>query len=170
MTLDLSKLLLFGIVCASLHWLLARAEITKPLWSHAKGPLDRLLRCAGCSGWWLGGLVYAIGLQPFPRTGSWCVIVGGLLGAFVTPVFEGLLLWGLERTAVQDDDPGDAHETFIGLDHEAAHGLAHEIADEWFGRDAHESEVDRLTVVLMHVMGPPPLDEDDDVTPVERPS
>lgn len=165
MTIDLSQLLLFGIVCAALHWLLARAEITKPLWSRAKGALDRLLRCAGCSGWWLGGFVYALGLHPFARTGWWNVITAGILGAFVTPVFEGLLMWGLERTAVHDEDE-DVNP--IGLDHGAAHGLAHEIADEWFGREANEHEVDKLTTVLMHVMGPP--DEDDDLTPVDRPS
>ncbi len=172
MTIDLSKLLLFGMLCASLHWLIARAEITKPLWSRASGVLDKLLRCAGCSGWWLGGVVYVLGLRPFALSAWWSVLVACILGTFITPVFEGILLWGLEHTALQDDpelpDEDDVPGTlFNGIDHEAAHGLAHDIADELWGDDADEARVDELTDVLVRVMEPL---EDDDVTPTDKPS
>lgn len=155
MTLDLSKLLLFGILCATLHWLIARAEITKPLWSRAPGPIDKLLRCSGCSGWWLGGIVYVCGLQPIARTSWWSVLVACLLGAFVTPVFEGLLLWGLESTAVHAEEPGPDEPDVSWLDEEAAHGMAHEIAEELWGEAADEEQIGKLTTAIMHAMGPP---------------
>ena len=173
MTLDLSKLLLFGILCASLHWLIARAEVTKPLWSRATGYVDKLLRCAGCFGWWLGGPLYVLGMRPFDLTGWWNVLVASILGAFITPVFEGALMWGLERSAVHEDEPDEdvppPTALFTGIDHEAAHGLAHDIADELWGEDVAEERVDELTDVLVRVMGSP--DEDDeDVTPTDKPS
>jgi hypothetical protein len=111
MTLDVSQLLLFGLLCASIHWLVARSEIARPLWSRARGVLGKLLACAGCSGFWLGGIVagtgWAIPAQLYDDTlrDAWSIhaAMGALLGVVVTPVFEGILLWGLERSSILPD-------------------------------------------------------------------
>jgi len=106
MTIDLPQLVLLGIVCAATHWLVARSEIARPLWSRAPGVLGRLLACAGCSGFWLGGVAWTLGIRVTPLDARY----GGLalamvLGTFVTPIFEGMLMWGLYASAVQDDAP-----------------------------------------------------------------
>jgi len=112
MTLDLSQLLLFSLLTTALHWLIARAEITRFAWSRAPRPIDRLLRCAGCSGFWLGGLVAGTGwaipaaLYNDSMRDAWTIhaAVGALLGVVVTPVVEAVLLWGLERSAIDTSE------------------------------------------------------------------
>ncbi len=112
MTLDLTQLVLFAIITTSLHWLIARSEIAKPLWSRTKGVLAKLLACPACSGFWLGGLVAGTGwVVPVTFVDEsvrdiWSLHagIGAILGVFVTPVFEGLMLWGLERSAIVNDD------------------------------------------------------------------
>lgn len=108
MILNYQHLLLLGIVTSSLHWLLARSKITQPLWSRATGYLDALLRCPACSGFWLG-LITGLWLHPIEglsRAGG--VLAAGLLALFLTPVFEAVLLWGLERSAVNASEPPPA--------------------------------------------------------------
>lgn len=99
--LNLNELLILAVLTATLHWLIARAEITRPIWSRASGGIDKLLRCAGCSGFWLGLGLGIIGLRPID---SGIVVadvaVTGLLSVFFTPVFEAVLIWGLERSAI----------------------------------------------------------------------
>jgi hypothetical protein len=107
---SLTQLFFLGVLCAGAHWILGRSEIARPVWSRARGALAALLACAGCSGFWLGMLLALIGLRPFCT--GWLVadtIAGGVLGTFVTPVFEGVLLWGLDRSAIRDtgDDGAD---------------------------------------------------------------
>jgi len=99
--LALDQLFLLGLLSAVIHWLGARSEIARPLWSRARGWLDKLLRCPACSGFWLGGLVTWGGVHPFSDMPRWQEIVGGALcGVILTPVFEAVLLWALERTAI----------------------------------------------------------------------
>jgi hypothetical protein len=115
MLLDVSQLLLFGMLCASLHWLIARSEIARPFWSRVNGMLGRLLACPACSGFWLGGFLGGINVvEPVrvdmisPTTDTVMhVVAGAILGVIVTPVFEGLLLWGLERTAIVEEPDDD---------------------------------------------------------------
>jgi hypothetical protein len=112
MTLDFSQFVLFGILCASLHWLIARSEIARPLWSRARGVVAKLLACPACSGFWLGGIIagtgWAVpaGLYDDAVRDAWSIhaAVGALLGVVVTPVVEGLLMWGLERSAVDTSE------------------------------------------------------------------
>jgi hypothetical protein len=110
------QLIFLGVLCSGLHWIVARSEIMRPLWSRASGALGMLLACAGCSGFWLGLLLGAVGLRPL-RFGIDVLAFGhfvdtmvtGVLGTFVTPVFEGMLLWGLERSAIRAlGDDGEA--------------------------------------------------------------
>lgn len=104
MTLNLQHVFLLGILTSTLHWFLARAEIARPLWSNAKGAMDKLLRCPSCSGFWLG-LVYGLsGVTPvegLPRYST--VIMAGIFGMFFTPIFETVLLWALRASAVETD-------------------------------------------------------------------
>lgn len=114
--MDTSQLVLFSIFCASIHWLIARSEIARPLWSRAGGWLGRLLACAGCSGFWIGAVVGGAGLTT-PITLDVAPILGvdvalralahAVLGVFVTPVFESVLLWGLRESAIVADEAAE---------------------------------------------------------------
>jgi hypothetical protein len=111
MKFDANQLVLLGLLAASIHWLVARASITKPFWDFrwwpAKHPLgitiglslSMLLACAACSGFWIGlGLGFA-GVRPIGE-GWLSVLASSFAGILLTPVFEGALLWGLERTRI----------------------------------------------------------------------
>lgn len=107
MKLDLALLVALGLLTASAHWLIARSKIAQPFWSRATGMFDALLRCAGCSGWWLGLGAGAAGLWPLATGWGHIADTGaaGLFGVILTPVFEGALLWGLGMTAIPDEAP-----------------------------------------------------------------
>ena len=103
--LHLDRLVFLGILCASAHWIVARSEVARPIWSRARGFFDLLLRCAGCSGFWLGALCGVCGLRPI--TGFWIlfeVVVAGLLAVFVTPVCEAVLLHALAMCHLHDGE------------------------------------------------------------------
>lgn len=102
----LDPLVALGLLCAATHWLIARSVIAKPLWSRARGRLDELLRCAGCSGWWLGLIAGIAGLRPIGH-GVIGALLSGLLGVVLTPVVEAVLLWALAQTAIERDDEAD---------------------------------------------------------------
>ena len=106
MTVDLPQLVVLGLLSASTHWLIARSEVARPLWSRAQGKLEALLHCSGCSGWWLGLGFGAAGLRPVGN-GFFAWFVTGLLGAILTPIFESVLLWGLVNSAMEDEPPPD---------------------------------------------------------------
>ena len=97
-------LLVLGLLTASTHWLVARSEIARPLWSRTRGWLERLLSCAGCSGWWLGLGYGALGLRPVSH-GWRGIVLAGVLGTILTPIFEAILLWGLHETAIGVEEP-----------------------------------------------------------------
>lgn len=102
MTLDLEQLTIFGLLLASIHWLVARAEITRWFWENAPRPLDALLRCPACSGFWLGAALSPV-IHPITWERPWrAIVLNMLLGTFVTPVFEAIMLWGLARTAINE--------------------------------------------------------------------
>jgi hypothetical protein len=120
MTMDVSQLVLFGIFCSAIHWLIARSEIARPFWSRADGWLGRLLACAGCSGFWIGaviggaGLTAPLALDVAPILGvdiALRALAHAVLGVFVTPVFESVLLWGLHESAIVVDEPAEPEPT-----------------------------------------------------------
>lgn len=100
-----------GVLLAATHWLIARAEITQVFWGNVgTGFVGKLLACPACSGWWLGIGAYFIGLRPLDQLVAWpwaplSVAAAGLLGLFLTPVFEAVLLWGLYASAISTDEP-----------------------------------------------------------------
>lgn len=102
-TIDLTHLFVLGLLTSSAHWLFARSKIAKPLWSRTRGFIDELLRCPACSGVWLAAGAYVAGVRPVGKGGP-AFICTMLLGLILTPVFEGVLLWGLERSALEDAD------------------------------------------------------------------
>ena len=102
------QLVFLGVLCAGVHWLIARSRIAEPLWSRARGVLAELLECAGCSGFWIGLGLGALGLRPLCIVGGLAgdpiaAVISGILGVFVTPIFEAVLLWGLERSAIHHE-------------------------------------------------------------------
>lgn len=107
------QLVFLGILTAGAHWIVGRSKIAKPLWSRASGWLGALLACAGCSGFWLGIALGAVGVRPLCIGGGGVVgtiatiIVTGILGTWVTPVFEAVLLWGLRESAIAELLPSE---------------------------------------------------------------
>jgi len=101
-----SAFLTLGILTSSIHWIVARSEIMRPFWGlnwlpdgRVRGFLDGLLSCPACSGFWLGLGLGAAGLQPI--TVDFLpidVLCSGLIAVWCTPVFEGVLLRGLNRS------------------------------------------------------------------------
>lgn len=114
MTIIWNDILLLAVLSAALHWLVARAEITRPLWSRARGWLAKLLACPACSGFWIGCGLTIVGIQaaaPFalgrPGDATFAIatiLANGLLAMFLTPVFEAILLWGLAVSGIEADD------------------------------------------------------------------
>ncbi len=129
MILDLHQLLILGIFCASIHWIFARSKIMKPLWSRARGVLASWLACPACFGMWVGIALGFAGLRPVAwycveEMTFWSSAIEiaqvGLLATFLTPVFEGILVWGLETSAIQEAptsrDPGEHEGVFDAVD------------------------------------------------------
>lgn len=106
MTVDIAQLVVLGLLTASTHWLIARSEIARPLWSRTTGWLGALLRCPACSGWWIGLGLGAAGLHPV-GSGLFAWLMTGVLGTILTPIFESVLLWGLANSAIEDESPPD---------------------------------------------------------------
>lgn len=101
MTIDLSTLLVFGILCASLHWFIARSQVMRWFWSRQHGWIDALLRCPACSGFWLGLNLWCYGVRPLAGR-WWSAVLTGALGMWLTPVLEAVMLWALERSALEE--------------------------------------------------------------------
>lgn len=101
MRLNVADLFLVGILGAAIHWLVARSYVFEFLWGRARGFLEKLLACAACSGFWIGVALGLAGIRPLVGIAWWGEIIGaGMLAVYLTPVFEGVLVWGLEASAV----------------------------------------------------------------------
>ena len=110
MTILFDQLFLLAVLSATTHWLIARADITKPLWSRAPGFLDRLLRCPSCSGFWIGGGFGALGVRPVYTGSRWTeILFAAILGVLLTPVVQAVHLWALDRTKIEEPIDVTAH-------------------------------------------------------------
>jgi hypothetical protein len=92
-----------SVLAAALHWLVARASITKRFWDAIWLPerIDALLKCPACSGFWLGLWLGAEGIRPMVTGYVWVdVPLAGIAAMFGVPVAEGLMLWGLRETKI----------------------------------------------------------------------
>lgn len=104
--LNIAHLALLGFFSSALHWLFARSHVMQWFWSRATGRLEQLLACPACSGWWLGLGLGAAGLAPVTtKLVALDVALAGLLGLWLTPVFEAVLLWGLNASHIEQVDP-----------------------------------------------------------------
>lgn len=105
MTISLHQLFFLGLLTASAHWLVARSKIAAPLWSRASGWFDQLLRCPACSGFWLGLALWFGGIHVVSaRYRLIEIAANGLFALFLTPIFEGALLWGLRESAIEREE------------------------------------------------------------------
>ena len=105
---DLTPLVPFACLVAATYYVLARAEITRWIWSRYPAWLDRMALCPICMGFHLGWLASLI--LPVPVIGpAWTFpLWGGVYGMTLGPlVFAGMRAWrfldtgaeGLERLA-----------------------------------------------------------------------
>jgi hypothetical protein len=109
MQINWNDLALLSLLSATIHWTIARSTIMHWFWSRARGRLADLLACPACSGFWIGCCLTAAGIQAVTPVGypdSWpvavaSIVANGLLGIFMTPVTEGVLLWGLSVSALE---------------------------------------------------------------------
>lgn len=107
--IDFDRLIALGILSGTTHWLIARAEISRPIWSRARGWLGKLLACPACSGWWLGLGFGVAGIVPLDTPyRALDVLTTGVLAVFATPVAQAALVWALNVTAInaEPDDEG----------------------------------------------------------------
>ncbi len=117
LTLDVHQLVLLGLLSTAVHWIVGRSKVGRPLWSRAGGWFGALLACPACSGWWIGLGLGMAGLKPvggLPHIGYdvATIIVAGLLAVVITPVFEGIMLWGLERSAIPEEPAAETSAPF----------------------------------------------------------
>ncbi len=108
--MDLPSLLLLGILSASIHWLLARAHATAWFWSRLSGWPAVLVACPSCSGFWIGLGLGGLGVTPVETVAGpvgrlAAIIISAILAMFLTPVFQAVMLWGLEKTAIGGEAP-----------------------------------------------------------------
>lgn len=96
-------IVLFALLCTGLYYLVARADITRPIWSlfGDESLVGRLLECPACSGTWIGACV---GLwHPLaPRAGAdWL----SSLDLFICHAFYGMVLtsigWAIMRRSLE---------------------------------------------------------------------
>ena len=156
MTLNLHVLVFFGLLAAGTHWLVARSTIAKPLWSKATGTLDELLRCAGCSGWWLGLGLWVTGVRPVDG-GVRAFLLSGVLGAALTPVVEAVVLWGLAETAVEVEPAAPVATPPAELfdAHDALDAIMDKLCDE--RPDLSPDEIERIGSTIKRALGFDPL-------------
>lgn len=98
-----SAFLTLGVLAASIHWTVARAKITQWFWGASWLPriLNELLSCPACSGFWIGLGLGLAGLRPLHTDlVTLDVLATGVLALYTTPILEGVMLWGLERSRI----------------------------------------------------------------------
>lgn len=123
MTIHLEQLFVLGVISTAVHWLIARSDIARPFWSRTSGWFEKLLRCPACSGFWLGSFITWGGVHPFGDALAlgapwWLWIVksqlAGLAAMVLTPIFEGVMVWGLRTSALAGEAPQPSINGEIG--------------------------------------------------------
>jgi hypothetical protein len=107
--------LLFPLLCGAAYYLLAHADITRPVWSRYPAWLDRFTACSACLGFWLGCACAAVGWQvdvalPPLAPHHWSTIpITGLCAIIWTPLVAYLQLSCL--SALMPAQEGEATAT-----------------------------------------------------------
>jgi len=102
-TFSWSTFATLAVLAAAVHWLVARAQITKWFWNAKQLPTfaRELLECPACSGFWIGWGFGALGIRPLATGYVWIdVVLAGAVAMYGTPVAEAVMLWGLERSRI----------------------------------------------------------------------
>jgi hypothetical protein len=114
----MTALLIYPLLTAALYYLLARAEISRFLWSRYPPALDRFMACAACTGFWYGlgaallGRYYNLPFMALPSDGVHTIFIVGLCSTIWTPVVSWLHLVALDRLgAPMYEDPLEAANT-----------------------------------------------------------
>ena len=113
----MQALLAFGLIITFAYYLLARASLTRPLWSRYRGRLASLMACPACSGFWLG-LAFSHWCPslsvnwydnvPVETPFEWAVgfLLSGLVGGALCGILYGALHWGLAVSSIEEDEHG----------------------------------------------------------------
>lgn len=105
MQIHWENLFLLGVLSATVHWIVARASITRFFWSRVRGWLAKLLACPACSGFWIGLTLMVVDVQVVEHASTpvnW--VTNGLLGLYLTPVFQAVFLLGLDKSTISTVD------------------------------------------------------------------
>ena len=110
---------LYVLLCTALYYLLARAEITRPLWSRYTPGMQQLAGCPACLGFWIGvglGIVFGWALQwsflGLPGRHVATPFVVGLCSMVWTPLTTLAHVYALLYTsgfASDNTNPDDSH-------------------------------------------------------------
>jgi hypothetical protein len=103
MTFSWSTFATLAVLAAALHWLIARAQITKRFWDARwlPGMLSDLLECPACSGFWIGLGFGTLGVRPLITGHTWLdIVAAGVSAMYGTPLAEAVLIWGLDKSKI----------------------------------------------------------------------
>lgn len=95
------------------YYLLARAEITRFLWSRYSPRVDRFMACAACTGFWYGLVVSCLGwawqweMLGLPARSYLTPPIVGLCSMIWTPVVSWIHLEAHTRLGGPEDDETD---------------------------------------------------------------
>lgn len=111
----METLLLYALLTTAVYYLLAKAMITRWLWSRYPAWLDYYTSCAACSGFLYGGVIaFAIGwplnlsLLGIPGR-SWIAPTIAAFGSLVwTPILANLHIQALLALGIGDPSADDA--------------------------------------------------------------
>lgn len=101
--------LLYPLLTTAAYYLLARAQISKFIWSRYPARLDRFMSCASCTGFWYGlalsatlGRELELPLMSIPADSPYLPFVVGSCAIIWTPIVSWLHLAALERLTVPE--------------------------------------------------------------------
>lgn len=108
----MTSLIIYPLLTAALYYLMARAEITAPLWRRYPSWLDKFMNCAACAGFWygagaavLGGWVLALPFLALPARSPYTVAIVGLCSMVWTPVVSWVHLRAIEQLGGAEEEP-----------------------------------------------------------------
>jgi sterol desaturase/sphingolipid hydroxylase (fatty acid hydroxylase superfamily) len=105
-----TALLLYPLLTTAMYYLLARAEITRFLWSRYSPRVDRFMACAACTGFWYGlavaiwGRYAELTFMALSGDAYYTPLVIGLCSMIWTPVVAWLHLAALDRLGMPEHE------------------------------------------------------------------
>ncbi len=90
----MTALLRDALLTTAIYFLLARAEITRFLWSRYPKSWDKLVLCPACSGWWIGCVLAGMAAPASLKE----ILLGGMQAMVITPIVFGAMRWGMSTS------------------------------------------------------------------------